>query len=415
MLAHGLRTARRQLHVVGVRPPDVGVAFDADGHGGARLEHAGDLVEQREAPRLDAGLVRVEEDLLLELDLLLGDHDVLELLRAAVVVGRPRLVRALVRHVEHAVLVVVRIGTAIGVLEPVLVLRIIRALVDRVEDPVRVVVGIRAAVGVLEPVLVLRLVRALVDRIENPVLVVVGIGAAVGVLEPVLVLRLVRALVDIVENAVVIAVARGGRRRALVARRQAESRARVAVGDLDVVARAEVVALIQLSLGELDVRLRQGQLARRALVGAIVPRLLGDAAHLVDVGFELHARTARGAERGEQDQRPRQGRPRSDRRETDPPRHSGAVFPARSRARCLAAAVAGSSSAAPGSSFWLFGLYLAAASPSFASRSTVIARAWLASSSARRPYSMASPYSACPASSRALCRYSSAAVYSYGA
>ena len=49
---------------------------------------------------MDRGLVGVEEDLLFELDLLLGDDDVLVLLRAAVVVRRARLVRALVVGVE---------------------------------------------------------------------------------------------------------------------------------------------------------------------------------------------------------------------------------------------------------------------------------------------------------------------------
>src|SRR6185369_6640480 len=43
---------------------------------------------------------------------------------------------------------------------------------------------------------------------------------------------------------------------------------------------------------------------------------------------------------------------------------------------------------------------------------TAIARARFARSSAFRPYSIASWYSAYPPSSRALCRYSSAAVYS---
>src|SRR5665213_320706 len=267
MLPHRLGTARRQLHVVRMGPARVGVTFDADRHGGPRLEHARDLVEQREAARLDGDLVGVEEDLLFELDLLLGHDDVLELLGAAAVVGRPGLVRALVGHVEHAVLVVVRIGATVGVLEPVLVLRLVRALVGLVGDAVGVVIGIRAAVGVFEPVLVLWLVRA---------------------------------FVDVVEDAVVITVARGGRRVALVARRHAIGLAGVAVGHLHVVARPEIVALIQLALGELDVGLRQRQLTRRALVGAVVAGLLGDAAHLVDVGLELGPRAPPHAERGQE-------------------------------------------------------------------------------------------------------------------
>ena len=88
-----------------------------------------------------------------------------------------------------------------------------RALVVDVGDAVGVVVGIGAAVVVLEAVLVLGLERALVLRVEDAVLVVVGIGAAVVVLEAVLVLGLVRALVDVVEDAVAVLVARLGRRR----------------------------------------------------------------------------------------------------------------------------------------------------------------------------------------------------------
>src|SRR5437764_14237041 len=129
MLPHRPRTGRRQLHVVISGASGVRVTFDADGHGRPGPEHAGHLVEQAEAARLDRRLVGVEEDLLLELDLLLRDDDVLVLLGATVVVGGARLVRALVGRVGHAVLVVVGIGAAVLVLEAVLVLGIVWALV----------------------------------------------------------------------------------------------------------------------------------------------------------------------------------------------------------------------------------------------------------------------------------------------
>src|SRR5439155_26963721 len=118
-------------------------------------------------------LVGDEEDLLLQLDLLLGDDDVGVLPRAAVVIWRSRVVRALVGRVEHPVLVVVRIRATVLILESVLVLGIIRALVVDVLDAVGIVVWIRATVFVLELVLVLGFVRALVLNVEDSVLVVV--------------------------------------------------------------------------------------------------------------------------------------------------------------------------------------------------------------------------------------------------
>src|SRR5437016_467349 len=109
-------------------PPRIRVAFDAYRHGLPAIQHVRDLVEETEAARLDGRLVRVEEDLLLELDLVVRDDDVLIFLWAAVVLGRTRLVRALVGGVQHAVLVVVLVGATVLVLEPVLVLRLERAL-----------------------------------------------------------------------------------------------------------------------------------------------------------------------------------------------------------------------------------------------------------------------------------------------
>src|SRR4029079_18939062 len=230
MLPHGLRTGRGKLQIVLPGTPRVGVPFDADRHRRPRFQHVADLVEQREAARLDGRLVRVEEDLLFQLDLLGRDLDELVLLRAAVVVGRSRIIRALVGRVGHGVLVVVRIRATVLILEPVLVLGLVRALVVFVLDPVGVVVGIGAAVLVLELVLVLGLVRALVLDVEDAVLVVVLVGATVFVLEAVLVLGIVGALVDVIEDAVVVAIAR---RLGRAAQRQVVRLARVAVGDAD--------------------------------------------------------------------------------------------------------------------------------------------------------------------------------------
>ena len=82
------------------------------------------------------------------------------------------------------------------------------ALVVDVEDAVLVVVRIWAAVGVLELVDVLGVHRTLVVDVEDPILVVVRIWAAVLVLELVEVLGVVGTLVDVIGEAVAVAVAR---------------------------------------------------------------------------------------------------------------------------------------------------------------------------------------------------------------
>src|SRR4051812_37595463 len=273
MLPHALRTGRRETHIVLPGAARVGVTFDADRHSRPRFQYVADLVEQREAARLDGRFVGIEEDLLFELDLLLGDDDVGVLLRATVVVGRSRVVRALVSGVGDPVLVVVRVGATILILEPVLVLGIIRAFVVDVLDAVGIVVRVGATVFVLELVLVLGLVRALVLNVEDAVLVIVLVRTAVLVLEAVPVFRIVGTLVDVVEDAVVVAIAR---RLGRATQGQVVGLARVAVGDAHVIAGAEIVALIQLVRRELDVSLGQRQLARRALVRAPVARFLGD-------------------------------------------------------------------------------------------------------------------------------------------
>src|SRR6185436_7439453 len=132
------------------------------------------------------------------------------------------------------------------------------------------------------------------------------------------------------------------------------------------------------------------QLARGALVRAAVARLLGDRAHLAHVASQLHARASAHQHRHQADRRER---PDGDLELSDV--HSGSDR----------LGAAGSSRSVAGVSR----VDLLAAS---ACLETAIARARFARSSAFFPYSMASWYSAYPPSSRALCRYSSAAVYS---
>src|SRR5262252_1049281 len=387
MLPHALRTGRGKLHIVLPGAAGVGVTLDADRHRGPRFQHVADLVEQRVAARLDGRLVEVEEDLLFQLDLLGRDLDQLVLLRAAVVVRRSRIVRALVGRVGDTVLVVVGIGATVVVLEAVLVLGIVRALVLDVRNAVGVVVRIRATVQILEAVPVFRLVRALVGLVRDAVLVVVQIGTTVFVLEAVLVLGIVGALVDVVEDAVVVAVA--GRPRG-AAQGQVVRLAGVAIGDPNVVAGAEVIALIQFVHREFDVGLGQRQLVGGALVRAAVARLLGDGADLAHVRLQLQARAPAHHDRQQARRRERphaRGRPRA---------HSGSDR----------------FGAGAGSSCSLAGVVRVDRLAASACLLTAIARARFARSSAFLPYSMASWYSEYPASSRALCRYSSAAVYS---
>src|SRR5262249_38088692 len=190
--------------------------------------------------------VGLEEHGLLELDLGLGDDHEVVLLRAAV--GRHAgLVGALVVDVGDAVLVVVGIRAAVGVLEAVLVLGLAWALVDPVGDAVVVGVGVRGRRCVLRGGGVLGLVGALVELVGDAVVVVVGVGAAVGVLEAVEVLGHARALIDVVGDAVAVHVAGAGQRHAgldaALLRRFLDRELRVGLGGLGLAARVVVVAL----------------------------------------------------------------------------------------------------------------------------------------------------------------------------
>src|SRR4029079_8900518 len=114
-------------------------------------------------------------------------------------------------HVRNAVLVVVRLGAAVFVLEAVAVLGNVGAFVPGIGDAVAVAIAFGfafgAAVLVVIAVAVLRDVGAAIVHVQDAVLVVVRIGTAVFVLEAVEIFGLVRALVDVVLVAVAVAIA----------------------------------------------------------------------------------------------------------------------------------------------------------------------------------------------------------------
>src|SRR5690606_17374649 len=106
------------------------------------------------------------------------------------------------------VTVVVRIRTAIPVLEAVFVLRLHRTFVTGILDSVAVVVRVRAAVLVLDAVGVLRPIWGRVFVVGAPVAVLVadGVGAAVFVFATELLGRLVRTAVVRIGDEVVVVV-----------------------------------------------------------------------------------------------------------------------------------------------------------------------------------------------------------------
>jgi hypothetical protein len=188
--------------------------------------------------------------------------------------------------------------------------RLDRALVVGVGDAVLVVVQIGAAVLVLEPVLVLGLHRALVGLVEEPVVVIVGIGAAVLVLEAVLVLGIVGAGVDLVGDAVAVAISGLGRRRrrvALLLGAELERAARVVLGEADLALGREVLTGVELGVGELEVRLGHGQLVRRALVGAVLARLAHQILDAAGAAAQIVAGASGGHEGDQAQRRQRKG------------------------------------------------------------------------------------------------------------
>src|ERR1051325_4642126 len=238
---HRVGAALRQLEVGAIAALAVGVALDLDLDRRVVLERLGDLVEQCVRDPPDHRAVGLEEHGLLELDLGLGDDHEVVLLRAAV--GR-------------------RAG-------------LVGALVLRVGDAVLVVVGIRAAIGVLEAVAILGFVGTLVELVGDAVAVVVVVGAAVGVLEAVAVLGDARALIDVVGDAVAVHVAGAGQRHAgldaALLRRFLDRELRVGLGGLGLAARVVVVALVERVAGEVVVRLGRRELDRSPALRAVRP------------------------------------------------------------------------------------------------------------------------------------------------
>ena len=129
--------------------------------------------------------------------------------RAATVLWATWCGRALVVHIEHGVVVVVRIRAAVVVLPLVEILGLVGATVLRVEEAVAIVVGLGAAVLVLEAVHVLGLVGAAVPCVRDAVAIVVEVGATVLVFEAVHVLGLIGTTVARVRDAVAVVVVVG--------------------------------------------------------------------------------------------------------------------------------------------------------------------------------------------------------------
>src|SRR5690606_40678924 len=162
-----------------------------------------------------------------------------------------------------------------------------------------------------------------VFTVQHTVTVVVEVGAAVLVLDPIHVLGLVRALIDVVEDPVAIPV-RGGHLhhhragtvldhhllRGAVAR-SLQGALGGSGGKLDVLGRAAAVALVELTLAELEVGLGLGEIDRRALHGAVASGALHVGGDDLRVGHELAAGDTAGREQraSEEEQRAHQRTP----------------------------------------------------------------------------------------------------------
>ena len=99
MLEHRTRAALGELHVDPEAADGVGVPFDTHAQRRVVFHRLRDLVQQAVRLAQDGRLTEREEDLLIELDLLLGDDDLL-VLRAPVIFGGTRNARAMIlrRH-----------------------------------------------------------------------------------------------------------------------------------------------------------------------------------------------------------------------------------------------------------------------------------------------------------------------------
>ena len=174
-------------------------------------------------------------------------------------------------------------------------------MIGFVRDTIVIVVGIRTAVGVLIAVGVFGLVWAAVERVDDAVLIVVGLGAAVSVLIAIRIFGLVRTGVVAVCDAVAVGVRtvdRGdldqgtaGGRTALPGT-QALSGTRVELRLLQMIFGIARCALREVCPRELEVRARQRQLARRAIVTTGAQHTLEPPLDLGDVAIDRARVTA---------------------------------------------------------------------------------------------------------------------------
>src|SRR5690554_3379454 len=194
-----------QLHIIGSLAATVGMALNSHMNLGIIVEHVGDLIEQRITRRQDIGFRRPEVDALIELDLVILDLDQFALHRAAVIACRAGDHRAFVDQVGDAVAVIIVLGATVLILVAVEVLGLvgalvvdirnavevpviiratvefgragnIRALIVDVEHAVAVIIGVGTSVFILESVEVLGIIGALVDVVGNAVAVTVSRG-----------------------------------------------------------------------------------------------------------------------------------------------------------------------------------------------------------------------------------------------
>src|SRR5690606_35802334 len=161
-----------------------------------------------------------------------------------------------------------------------------------------------------------RLKHAGVELVGDAVAVrVCGVGAAVLVLEAVVVLGLVRAAIDGVHDPVTVAISRFGRgapaipRQASARRRQSVGRFGVELGELEVGRCLGGKPLIELELGEAQLRLSEGQLTRSAGHGAVPLGLCRELTKPGDLAAQRRALAATCEEEGRRGE-PKRGRER---------------------------------------------------------------------------------------------------------
>ena len=173
-----------------------------------RSENQGNLIEQVVGVGLDDRFVGLEVDLVQDLDRVLLE-DRFRLLRRTTLIGdEPRFIRTFVLWIDDPVVVVVEIGAAIGVFEPIGIFRFLWTLVFCIWDAVlvRIETGVGTSVFVFVSVFVFRFVTTLIVVVGDSVAVVVRIGTSIFVFEPVDIFRFVWASVVAVDDSVTVVV-----------------------------------------------------------------------------------------------------------------------------------------------------------------------------------------------------------------